>query len=51
MKETFIYTYDNLFNPTLNTLHNLGGPGTVYKIEYEVAVILNLTDEQIIEIY
>ncbi len=51
MKETFSYTYDDLFNPTLKALHKLGGSGTVDEIEHEVALMLNLTDEQINEIH
>ena len=51
MKETFSYTYDDLFNPTLKALHKLGGSGTVDEIEHEVALMLNLTGEQINEIH
>ncbi len=51
MKETFKYKYDDLFNPTLTALQNLGGSGSVPEIEEQVATILNLTDEQINEIH
>lgn len=51
MKKLFNYKYDDLFNPTLNSLHNLGGSGSVSEIEDEVATILNLTDEQANEIH
>ncbi|WP_317898125.1 restriction endonuclease [Aurantibacillus circumpalustris] len=51
MKETFNYKYDDLFNPTLTALQNLGGSGSVPEIEEQVATILKLTDEQINEIH
>jgi len=51
MKEHFKYKYDDLFNPTLTALHNLGGSGSVEEIEEQVATILNLTDEQVNEIH
>lgn len=51
MKEVFNYKYDDLFNPTLAALHNLGGSGSVEEIEEQVATILNLTDEQVNEIH
>jgi restriction system protein len=51
MKETFKYKYDDLFNPTLTALQNLGGSGSVPEMEEQVATILKLTDEQINEIH
>ena len=51
MKEFFKFKYDDLFNPTLNALHNLGGSGSVGEIEEQVATLLKLTDEQINEIH
>ena len=51
MKEGFKYKYDDLFNPTLRALHNLGGSGSVPEIEEQVALILNLTEDQIAEIH
>ncbi|MBA3647813.1 MAG: restriction endonuclease [Chitinophagales bacterium] len=51
MKETFKYKYDELFNPTLTALHNLGGSGSVNEIEEQVTSILKLTDEQVNEIH
>lgn len=51
MKETFKYKYDDLFNPTLVAIQNLGGSGSVPEIEEQVATILKLTDEQINEIH
>ena len=49
MKETFTYKYDDLLNPLLTALHQLGGSGNLDEIENEVANNLNLTDEQINE--
>jgi restriction system protein len=51
MKETFKYKYDDLFNPTLTALHNLGGSGSVSEIEEQVASNLKLADEQVNEIH
>lgn len=51
MKEHFKYKYDELFNPLLTSLHNLGGSGSVEELEEQVATILNLTDEQVNEIH
>jgi restriction system protein len=51
MKENFKYKYDELFNPTLTALYNLGGSGSVEELEEQVATILNLTDEQVNEIH
>lgn len=51
MKELFKYKYDDLFNPTLKALHNLGGSGSIQEIEEEVATTLKLTDEQVSEIH
>lgn len=51
MEEIFNYKHDDLFNPTLKALHNLGGSGSVNEIEDEVASILNLSDEQVNEIH
>lgn len=44
-------TYDELFNPTLTALHNLGGSAHIRDIEREVAEILALTEDQINEIH
>jgi len=51
MKEHFKYKYDELFNSLLTALHNLGGSGSVEELEEQVAIILNLTDEQVNEIH
>ena len=47
----FKYKYDDLFNPTLNALKNLGGSGSVSEIEEQVIAILNLTEDAINEIH
>ncbi|PWK26640.1 restriction system protein [Arcicella aurantiaca] len=51
MKELFKFKYDDLFNPTLNALHNLGGSASVAEMEEQIAILLNLTDGQINEIH
>jgi restriction system protein len=38
----FKYKYDDLFNPTLNALKNLGGSGSVSEIEEQVIAIKEL---------
>ena len=43
-------TYDELFNPLLTALYQLGDSGSNSEIEEKVAEILNLTDEEINEI-
>ena len=40
-----IPTYDNLFNPVLKALHELGGSGSIDEIEDKVIQILNLSEE------
>ena len=42
-----IPTINELYNPTLQALHNLGGSGTNQEIYDEVARIMNLTDEHL----
>ncbi|WP_181304998.1 restriction endonuclease [Rufibacter sp. XAAS-G3-1] len=51
MDKHFKYKFDDLFNPTLNALKNLGGSGAVSEIEEEVARLLNLTEEATNEIH
>lgn len=51
MDINFKYKYDDLFNPLIKALKNLGGSGAVSEIEEEVAQILNLTEDQINEIH
>ena len=47
----FKYKYDELFNPTLTALHDLGGSGSIVEIEEKVATILNLTDDEANDIH
>jgi restriction system protein len=47
----FEYTFDQLINPCLKALHNLGGSGTNDEIEAEVAKLLKLNDKQVNEIH
>lgn len=49
--EIFKYKHDDLFNPTLQALHKLGGSASVSEIEEEVTSILNLTDDEINDIH
>lgn len=52
MKEKVLkYKFDDLFNPTLQALHNLGGSGSVDEVEDEVAKILNLTEDEVNALY
>ncbi len=51
MDKDFKYKYDDLFNPTLKALKNLGGSGSVSEIEEQVIEILNLTEAAINEIH
>ena len=51
MNQHFNLKYDELFNPTLAALHNLGGSGSVDEIEEQVAELLKLTDEQVNEVH
>ena len=43
--------YDDLFNPALQALHNLGGSSSISEMEEEVARILNLSEDQINEMH
>lgn len=49
--EIFKYKYDELFNPTLQSLHKLGGSASVPEIEEEVSKLLNLSDHEINDIH
>ncbi len=51
MRELFKYKYDDLFNPTLKALQNLGGSGSIDEIEDQVANILKLSEKQVGEIH
>ena len=44
-------TFDNLFNPLLKALEELGGTGSNSEIEVRVAQILNLTEKEINKIH
>lgn len=46
-----IPTYDELFNPLIQALHELGGSGAVSEIDEKVAEILKLSEEEINEIH
>ncbi len=47
----FKYKYDDLFNPTLHALHQLGGSATVSEIEDTVAQLMNLSEEEIGDVH
>lgn len=47
----FEYTFDQLINPCLQALHNLGGSGTNDEIEAEVSKLLKLSEDQANEIH
>ena len=49
--EVFKYKYDDLFNPTLQSLHKLGGSASVPEIEEEISLILNLSDNEVNDIH
>ncbi|GJQ61082.1 MAG: hypothetical protein SCALA702_01350 [Melioribacteraceae bacterium] len=51
MDEFFNYKYDDLFNPTLKAIKNLGGSGAVAEIEEQVIEILQLTEDEVNEIH
>lgn len=40
-------TYDEMMNPTIQALKQLGGSGTIEEIYNEVPEILNLSDDQL----
>ncbi|CAH9019355.1 restriction endonuclease [Candidatus Nitrosacidococcus sp. I8] len=46
----FKYKYDELFNPTLQALKNLGNSGSVSEIEAEIIKILQLSNNEVDEI-
>lgn len=46
-----IPTYDNLFNPVIKALRELGGSGSVSEIDEKIAEILKLAEEEINEIH
>jgi restriction system protein len=51
MDKHFKYKHDDLFNPTLKALKNLGGSGAISEIEEQVIEILQLSDDEVNEIH
>ena len=51
MNKEFKFKYDDLFNPTLKAIKNLGGSGSVSEIEEQVINILNLSEDEINDIH
>ncbi|WP_031427012.1 restriction endonuclease [Flavimarina sp. Hel_I_48] len=51
MDEHFTYKYDDLFNPLIQALKNLGDSASISEMEEEVAQILNLSEDSINEIH
>jgi restriction system protein len=51
MDINFKYKYDDLFNPLVTALKNLGGSGSISEIEEEVILILKLSEHEINEIH
>ncbi|MDC1203805.1 restriction endonuclease [Salibacteraceae bacterium] len=51
MDKHFKYKYDDLFNPTLKALVNLGGSAAISEIEEQVIGILELSEEATNEIH
>ena len=51
MDKYFKYKHDDLFNPTLKALNQLGGSGATSEIEEQVIEILNLQEDAINEIH
>lgn len=49
--EYFKYKYDDLFNPLLKALHNLGGSGSIAELEEEISNILQLSDKEVNDIH
>jgi len=50
-KEIFKYKFDDLFNPTINALHVLGGSGSISEIEEEVAKQMKLTEAEVNDLH
>ena len=51
MDKHFTYKYDDLFNPTLAAIRNLGGSASIGEIEEEVIGMLNLEEDAVNEIH
>lgn len=47
----FKYKYDDLFNPLLEALHNLGGSASISEMEEEIINLLKLSDEEVNDIH
>jgi len=45
------YKYDDLFNPVIKALKNLGGSGAISEIEEQVIEILQLSEDEVDEIH
>ena len=44
-------TFDQLMNPTIQALHELGGSGTVEEIYAKVTQLVRLSDEQLEQLH
>jgi restriction system protein len=44
-------TFDQLMNPTIQALHELGGSGTIEEIYAKVAQLVNLSDEELEQLH
>jgi len=51
MVEKLDYKYDDLFNPVLQALHQIGDSGTNAEIEEKVIFLLNLSEAEIDDIH
>lgn len=51
MSKEFKFKYDDLFNPTLEAIKNLGGSGSVSEIEEQVINILDLSESEVNDIH
>ena len=51
MTGNFDYKYEDLFNPTIQALKNLGGSAAISEIEDEVSKILDLSEDEINDIH
>ena len=49
--EIFKYKYDDLFNPALSAIHELGGSAAISEIEEYVAKYLQLSDDELNDIH
>lgn len=49
--KTFNYKFDDLLNPVIEALHNLGGSGSNPEIEEQVIQLLDLSDDEINDIH